>query len=152
MYLNRPWSVLAEAKLFSVPFFGDLLPSVGGYGIIALLAGLIVLVGACFVVKLNKRPAAIAAYSLFVLIPLLIGVYGWAEIQQDAYYFVTTGEKVKINQFAFSQTLAWRALQLGLLAASPSFLIVAIGLLTRTIQAGGKPDKTASATTGTTLI
>lgn len=151
MCLNRSWSVLAEAEPVSVSFFGDLSHSVGGYGIIALLAGLAVLVGACLVVKLSRRPAVIAAYASFVLIPLLIGIYGWAEIQQDAYYFVTIGEKIKIDQFAISQSHAWRALQLGLLASLPAFLVVAIGLLVRSIQAGRRPEKADSAITPNTL-
>lgn len=151
MHLSRLWSVLAEAELYAVPFFGDPSHPVGGYSVIALLAGLIVLVGACLVVKLSKRPAVIAAYASFVSIPLLIGVYGWVAIQHEAYYFVATGEKIKAEQFAFDQSLAWSALQFGFLASLPSFLIIVVGLLARTIQAGRNSEKTDSATNGHTL-
>ena len=48
----------------------------GLFGFMTLLTGAAVFLGACFVVFLARRPAVIAAYMVFLLLPLLLGILG----------------------------------------------------------------------------
>ena len=50
--------------------------SLGLFGLLTLLAGAAVFLGACLVVFLARRPAVIASYLVFLLLPLLFGTIG----------------------------------------------------------------------------
>jgi hypothetical protein len=49
------------------------------YAVVIPLAALMVFLGACLVVAMSRRPAVIAAYLVFLPLPLLIGLYGTIE-------------------------------------------------------------------------
>ena len=48
----------------------------GIFGLSTVLAGVAIFIGACLVVCLAHRPAVIAAYLVFLLLPLLLGALG----------------------------------------------------------------------------
>ena len=76
--------LLAQVNIGGVPesYLGSLYRSVGLVETLLIVsAGLALLVGACWVVFKNRRPSVIAAYLVFLPLPLILGSYGPLEKQ-----------------------------------------------------------------------
>lgn len=133
---QQPW-LLAQAHAPAGESFASwLVRSLGLCGFLALLAGAAVFVGACLVVFLSRRPAVIAAYLVFLLLPLLLAIIGALKGSVSS-FAVLGASDIQIKQSQIFGGLA-QALLLpltALMVTFPSYLVIAIGLFVRALRA-----------------
>jgi ABC-type transport system involved in multi-copper enzyme maturation permease subunit len=114
--------------------------ALGLLGLLTVLSGAALFVGACLVVSLARRPAVIAAYSLFLLLPLLLGALGALKGCVSSFSVLAmSGTQIKQWQIfgGLAETLV--LLLTALTVTLPSYLVIAIGLFVRTLVADGRP-------------
>ena len=123
-------------------YFAFVVDALGVAGTLMLIASLAVFVGACVVVFGNKRPAVIAAYLVFVPIPILIGIYAAVRGFVNGFAVVTMSDTdLRQSEILGVLTEAALLIQIGMLASVPSYLLTSIGLFVRALQSGvGSPD------------
>jgi len=122
--------VVAESSL------SWMLRSLGSiYGLLILLAGLLVFVGACAVVVGSRRPAVIAAYLVFLPLPLLISalavIYG---ALQSCLVLAASTASPRPSEIAWGMATVWCTLLAGLIAMLPSYAVLGVGLFVRTLS------------------
>ena len=140
---QSPWPLAQAGSEFQESFASWLIGCLGLYGVLALLAGAVVFLGACFVVSFARRPAVIAAYLVFLLLPPLLGILGALAGIVSAFSVLarTAGE---IKQSAICGALAEALVTplTALMITLPSYGVIAIGLFVRTLRADGRPTPT----------
>jgi hypothetical protein len=106
------------------PFYGLLIPAVG----------LAVFIGACVVVATSRRPAVIAAYLVFLPLPLLIGVFGsFHGFISSLSVMANSAVTPKAREVAQGLSMGLFTTLLGLLVTFPSFFVWALGSFFRTL-------------------
>lgn len=111
------------------------------YGTMIPLTGLLLFVGAVAVVALARRPAVIAAYLVFLPLPLLIGVFGTIQGLIASFSVLAhSGSAAKPAELAEGYSTALFTALFGVLVTFPSFLVLAAGLFLRTLFAGQNRD------------
>jgi hypothetical protein len=107
------------------------------YGLMLPLLGFAIFVGACVVVALNRRPAVIASYLVFVPVPLLIGIFGSVRGSISALSVVamSTSDQDVARWMAEGGATALFTTLVGFLVSAPSYAVVALGLFARTLAA-----------------
>jgi hypothetical protein len=122
------------------PYAIWMLECLGLMGLVSVLSGAAVFVGACLVVFLARRPAVIASYLPFLLLPLLFGALGALKGNISSFAVVAMAH-VEIRQWqvfaGIAETLV--LLMTALTVTLPSYVVVAIGLFVRTLAADGRP-------------
>jgi biopolymer transport protein ExbB len=106
---------------------------------LTVLSGAALFVGACLVVSLARRPAVIAAYALFLLLPLLLGALGALKGCVSSFSVLAmSGTQIKQSQIfgGLAETLV--LLFTALTVTLPSYLVIAVGLFVRTLAADGR--------------
>ncbi|MCH5374186.1 MAG: MotA/TolQ/ExbB proton channel family protein [Planctomycetes bacterium] len=104
------------------------------YGLLIPLAGITVFLGACLVVAMSRRPAVIAAYLVFLPLPLLIGVFGSIQGLIASYAVIAASTtSPKPADVAAGVSTALFTVLIGLLVSFPSYFVLAVGLLMRTL-------------------
>ncbi len=105
------------------------------YGTVLPLTGFVIFVGACLVVGLNKRPSVIAAYLVFLPFPFLIGLFAtFHGCILSFYYFSQNDSRPSLELILGNLSLALFSSLVGLALTFPSLLVLAFGLLIRTIR------------------
>jgi hypothetical protein len=117
-------------------FLGWVLSSLGPiHSLLIPASGLVVFVGAVFVIALSKRPAVIAAYLVFVPLPFMIGLcaslYGFIH---SFHLAATSAAPPNPGQIAGGISAILFAAFLGLLVTFPGYLVTSLGLFVRTIR------------------
>jgi hypothetical protein len=112
------------------------------YGLAIPLAGLGVFIGACAVVALSRRPAVIAAYLVFLPLPLLVGLFGSlhgsvTSSSVFAYYHLNP----RPGDIAAAISVALFSTLVGLGVTFPSYFVLAAGLFLRTVFSGKTEPK-----------
>lgn len=112
----------------------------GLFGFLALLIGVVIFVGACFVVARARRPAVIASYLVFLVLPLLLATLQVLKGNVASFSVLArTGAELTQSQInsgvAQSLLLPFVALTVTL----PSYLVIAVGLFIRTLRADKQP-------------
>jgi hypothetical protein len=94
------------------------------------LAGLMVFFGAVLVVILAaRRPGVIAAYLVFVPLPLLIGVFGTVDGLIRSHSVIAMAVVTpKPSEVAEGYSTALVCLLVGMLATAPGYFVTALGL------------------------
>ena len=99
------------------------------YAVVIPAVGLLLFIGACIVVAKSKRPSSIAAYLVFLPLPLMIGFYGTIE------GFIHIGQVISLSGSTPKHTELWSGFltswftsMAGLGVMFPSFLVLAFGL------------------------
>ena len=135
--------LLAEIDLDNPPSFAAwALSSLGFFGLLIPFFGFAILIGACVVVA-RCRPPAIAAFLLFVPLPLMMAVFATAKGMVAAFSVIALSEiELKTSQIAGGLAETALLLIVGMLATIPSYLVIAVGLFVRTLVAGNEssPD------------
>ena len=113
--------------------------SIGVLEVVNLLLGCAVLAGACVVVAKSRRPAVIAAYVAFTPLPLFLAIFAFLK-GTVASLSVLALTDVKLQPSDIYAGLAESALWImfGLGASVLAYCVTAVGLFSRTIQAGNK--------------
>jgi hypothetical protein len=107
------------------------------YGTVLPLAGFLIFVGACLVVGRNKRPSVIAAYLVFLPLPFLIGLFATFHGCILSYYHYSQYDSRPTHALELilgNICLALFSSLVGLALTFPSLLVLAFGLLIRTIR------------------
>ena len=117
-------SVLGWMARSMGPFYGPVIP----------LTGFVVFLGGLLVVASSRRPAVIAAYLVFVPLPLLIGLFGSIHGIIASYSIIAMSTtQPKPSEVAQGISLAMSTSLVGFLATFPAYFVVSIGLFLRTI-------------------
>ncbi len=107
------------------------------YALLLPLSGFAVFVGACVVVAQSRRPAVIAAYLVFLLLPVLIGVFSSLDGFISGFGVIARGGATpKASEIASGISMGLFTSLVGLLVTFPSYFVFAFGLFIRTVQAG----------------
>ena len=105
------------------------------YGTVLPLAGFLIFVGACLVVGRNKRPSVIAAYLVFLPLPFLIGLFAtFHGCILSFYHYSQYDSRPSLELILGNLSLALFSSLVGLALTFPSLLVLAFGLLIRTIR------------------
>ena len=117
------------------PYLVWFIRSLGLYGLLSLASGLAVFVGACAVVALARRPAVIASYLVFLLLPLLFAVTGAVQGTVSSFAVIARSDVVLKQSEIFAGIAEALVVVLSALTITlPSYFVVAIGLFVRTLQ------------------
>lgn len=104
------------------------------YAFVLPMTGLLVFIGAVVVVIACRRPSVIAAYLVFLPLPLLIGAYGTVQGMIASYSVMATSAAApQPAQLAEGYSTALFTALLGLLLTFPSYFVLSCGLFIRTI-------------------
>jgi ABC-type transport system involved in multi-copper enzyme maturation permease subunit len=139
--LGQSPGLLAQGQpLVPKPYAIWVIESLGFLGLLTVLSGVAIFVGACLVVSLARRPAVIAAYSLFLLLPLLFGALGALKGCVSSFSVIAmSGAQIKQWQIFGGLAETLLLLVTALTVTLPSYLVIAIGLFVRTLAAGRNP-------------
>jgi hypothetical protein len=129
-----------------------LLESLGLFGMLAVLAGVVIFFGSWIVIFTTRRPAVIASYLVFLPLPLLLAIAGALKGLVGAFSLVgMSGVEVKQVQIIGALSEALVLPLSALLVTIPSLVIVAFGLFIRTLStergqatAGRRPEAGAT--------
>jgi len=129
--------VLAQAdEVHDQNFLLWLLQCLGLFGMLAMLAGLVIFVGSWVVIFATRRPAVIASYLVFLPLPMLLAVAGALKGLVNV-FSVSTISGIELKQTQITGALA-EVLVLplsALLTIIPSLIVVGLGLFVRTLSA-----------------
>jgi hypothetical protein len=104
------------------------------YLLVLPLSGFLVFLGACLVVALSRRPAVVAAYLVFLPLPLLIGVYGTVQgFIASLSVIATAAGSPQPAEVAEGVSTGLFTSVVGLTVTFPSYFVLAIGLFLRTV-------------------
>lgn len=115
-----------------------------GTSLVILLAGLVVFLAACVAVTKSRRPSVIAAYLTLLPLPVLLGIFLalGPQISSLAVFSLPAQPAPSSSQTAAGVAGALLPIYLALMVSWPSYLVLAIGLIVRTVQSGklhGRP-------------
>ncbi len=109
-------------------------------GLLAVLSGAVVFIGACLVVFLARRPAVVASYLPFLLLPLLFGALGALKGCISSFSVIAmSGTAIRQSEIYAVVSEVLILPFTALLVTFPSYIVIAIGLFVRTIVAGERP-------------
>jgi hypothetical protein len=112
-----------------------LLRSLGLTGFLTLLVGAAIFVGACLVVFRTRRPAVIASYLVFLLLPWLLAILGALKGSVASFPVIAAaGLELKQSQIFGGLAQVLLLLLVALVVTLPSYLVIAIGLFVRTLR------------------
>lgn len=104
------------------------------YSLVIPLAGLVIFMGACLVVAMSRRPAVIAAYLVFLPLPLLIGIYGSIQGFIASYSVIAASVVTpKPSEVAAGISTGLFTSLVGLMVSFPAYFVLASGLFLRTL-------------------
>jgi hypothetical protein len=103
-----------------------------------LATGLAVFIGACFVAARCQRPSVIAAYLTLLPLPLIIAIYGAIEASMHSLIIMSSSPAVQPTSTEIAGGIATTLSQLflSITVTLPSYLLLAIVLIRRTVRAG----------------
>jgi hypothetical protein len=108
----------------------------GLFGLLSMLSGLAIFIGAGLVVALARRPAVIASYMVFLLVPLLFGILAATNGTIASFSVIALSDtQLKQSQLAGGLAEAMLPLFSALGVTIPSYLVLAIGLFVCTLFA-----------------
>jgi hypothetical protein len=132
--------LLAQIPAAAVPksYFSWVRESLGAFhGLAILAAGAAVFVGACLVVVKSRRPAVIASYLIVLPLPILVGLTRAlsGQISSLAVLSMSPEAVAKVSGCDIAGGVAGGLVPLfvALMVTWPSYLVLAIGLLVRTV-------------------
>lgn len=107
------------------------------YGLVLPLSGFALFVGACLVVGLNRRPAVIASFLVFLPVPLLIGIFGSVHgmIASLSVVAASASEPEMGRWMAEGWATALFSTLVGFLVSAPAYAVLSLGLFLRTLAA-----------------
>ena len=111
------------------------------YSVVLPLSALLVFVGAVIVVVASRRPSVIAAYLVFLPLPVLIGGLGTVQGMIASYSVIANSSIApRPDEAAIGYSTALFTLLVGLMLTFPSYFVLAIGLFARTVAWRGEEN------------
>ncbi|MDZ4689298.1 MAG: hypothetical protein SH850_29840 [Planctomycetaceae bacterium] len=131
------FGVLAQAIAPGQSMLAWVLQSLSWSTLLALLAGVAIFAGACTLIATKRRPAVIAAYMALLPLPVLISVCGTLKGMIASFAVIAASPNLQPTTADYAG--AWASSLFSLLAAimvsSPTYLVLASGLLFGTLRA-----------------
>ena len=114
-----------------------MIESLGVYAIILPFLGMLLFGVSCIVVALSKRPAVIAACLVLVPLPFIIGVFAFLNGAISAFQVIANSETAPAPRDVASGIASGLFAPLMAIEVTlPGYLVLAFGLLWRTIASG----------------
>ena len=116
--------------------------------LLTLLLGLMIFIGACYLMATKRRPAVLAAYLVLLPLPLLINLCGWLKGLISSLEAIATLPNVAVTTVDLAAATADSLLGLlvALLVSAPTYFVLVVGLLLRTLRS--PTDSTGPASIG----
>lgn len=104
--------------------------------LLALICGLLIFGGACYVVATRQRPTVLAAFLVLLPLPVFIASYGVMRGVADSLSVIgkMPGIQLKTEEIAGATAASLDDVLLAILISAPSYFVVAYGLLARTLN------------------
>jgi len=104
--------------------------------LLVLISAAAIFAGACYLVTTRRSVAALAAYLILLPLPCLISVFGWIDgsVASLSVIAASTDINVTTADIAGGLASALVGLEIALLVSAPTYVVLAYGLLTRTLQ------------------
>ena len=97
-------------------------------------SALLVFIGAVLVVAICRRPSVIAAYLVFLPLPIMIGAFGTVQGLIASYSVIANSTMAPMqSELAQGYSTGLFTLLVGILLTFPSYFVISIGLFLRTI-------------------
>lgn len=104
------------------------------YSIVLPLSAFLVFAGACVVVIASRRPSVIAAYLVFLPLPILIGTFAIVQGMIASYSVIAHSTVApQPSEMAQGYSTALFSLLVSILLTFPSYFVLAIGLFVRAV-------------------
>ena len=100
-------------------------------GMVLLLTSYLVFGGACLTVGLSNSRSVLAAYSLFLPLPFLLGLFGMAHSSIESMIVCIESEGFRLIEFVAGFAGSLYPLITGIVTSLPASVVVAIGLRRR---------------------
>ncbi len=118
------------------PYFVWMIRCLGLYGLLTLLSGVALFIGACVLVCVTRRPAVLAAYLVFLPLPFLIGLAGALKGCVASFeVFARSGVEPKSSEILMGVTESLLTPMMALTVTFPSYLVIAFGLFIQVLLA-----------------
>ena len=104
--------------------------------LLALAVGVLIFGGACYLVATKRAASVLAAYLVLLPLPVLINVCDWFYGMMLSFNAIASAPGVVVKTDAFAAAMADTLLNLllALLISAPTYLLLAISLLLRTLR------------------
>lgn len=130
--------VLGQAIPPQTSMLGWMLSATGSFsGLLVLLSGLLLFIGACYLITTKQRPVVFAAYLVLLPLPVLIGVCGWLKGAIVSLTVIAASPELQLTTPDIAGALANSLLHIfvALLVSAPTYFVLAFGLLSQTWDA-----------------
>ncbi len=104
--------------------------------LLVLVSGLLIFSGACYLVGTKRRPSVLAAYLVLLPLPVLISVCAGTRVLISSLTIIAASPNVSVTTADIAAAAADSLLSLfvALLVSAPTYFVLAIGLLLRTLR------------------
>ena len=119
---------------FFIPRSSSIMSSLSS--LLAVLSGLLILGGACYLVATKRRPSVLAAYLVLLPLPVLITVCGSMNGLISSLTVIAASPNVTLTTSDIAAAIANSlfGLLVALLISVPPYIVLAVGLLLRTMR------------------
>ncbi len=132
--------VVAQAVAPGQSLLGWMISSLSFSSALALLLGLMIFAGACYLIATKRRPAVIAAYMVLLPLPLLVSLCGELKGMVASLTVMAASPEMQVTSADLAGGFANSLFSVlaALLVSTPTYLILATGLLIRTAKTGNE--------------
>lgn len=136
-----PHFTIAQAIAPGQSMLGWMLNSLGFSSALALFLGMMILGGACYLIVAKHRPAVIAAYMVLLPLPLLVSICGELKGMVASLTVMAASPEMQVTSADLAGAMAASLFSVfaTLIALTPSYLVLATGLLFRTARSSESP-------------
>lgn len=115
--------------------------------LMVLVAGLMILGGACILVITKRRPAVLAAYLVLLPLPVLFAIFGqlWGMFNSFSVIAASPGISLPTEDIAGGIAGSLVEMLFAMLISAPTYFVLAYGLLIRTLNLPTDPTQPTSA-------
>ena len=108
--------------------------------LLAVVSGVLILVGACYLLATKQRPAVLGAYLVLVPLPVLISLCGLLNgIIASLTVIGSSDAVVSTADVATATAASLLELLVTLVVSAPTYFVLVVGLLLRTLQSQPTP-------------
>lgn len=128
-------AVLGQAIPAEMSMLGWMVRSISSLsGILMMVSGLLLLIGACYLLRTKQRPIVIAYYLVLLPLPVLISICGFIRGSISSLLVIASVQDLQLTNADIAAGLAAALLELfiALLITAPTYFVLAYALLLRT--------------------
>ncbi len=113
--------------------------------LLVLMSGVLIFVGACYLVFHKRRPAVLSAYLVLLPLPVMISLCDWMFGMYRSFSAIAAMPNLPVTTAEVAAAMADSLLGLlfAILVSAPTYVVLAIGLLLRTLRSTDSPSPAA---------